>query len=123
MQKILATVFISLLVAPGGFAQERSVATDTTGRIKAALAQMALGQDTRLAVRLRDKSVVTGYLDGVSAYSFFVTDPATGISVQVPYRNVTHLALSNKAKLAATAGVLGAALLLFMWLTVVQGGL
>jgi hypothetical protein len=54
---------------------------------------MEVSQETRLTVILRDKSVITGYLQRVGAHSFLVMTPATGSAVQVPYRNVSQIRL------------------------------
>jgi hypothetical protein len=82
--------------------------------VRVALAKLETGPSTRIAVRLRNKQDVTGYLERVGDHSFFVTDPKTQVTTQVAYGSVRQVnaSLSNGEKVAITAGVIvGVALL------------
>ena len=60
-----------------------------------------------VTVTLRDKRVVSGYIDSLREHSFFVIDPQTGVVTQVGYRQVANLsATSGKTRLALTVVVL-----------------
>lgn len=94
--------------------RETMLPDDVADRVKRATESPNLVdlRTSLVAVTLRDRRVVSGYIDSMRDHSFFVADPQTGVVTQVAYREVAHLsALSGKARLALTVVVLvGAAL-------------
>ena len=64
-------------------------------RVKAAVERVVTGTDSLVAVRLRNKSVVSGWLSGVGEDSFQVTDPHTNAITSIPFSDVNCLAASN----------------------------
>ena len=95
--------------------------TDTqVGQVRRAVAAMPTGPEALVAVTLKNRTTVTGYVERVGASSFIVTDPATGVSTQVPYANVRVLnKMSTGAKIQA--GVVGAVVLLWLFYQAVRG--
>ena len=106
MNKTVAILILSMLVTPmTALAQDPSAAEDQTQHVKAALTRVQVGRDARVSVRLKNDMLVVGLLAGVGNHSFFVTDPETQVSTQVPYRNVKQVnAMSTGAKIAIVAG-------------------
>ncbi|MBI1764513.1 MAG: hypothetical protein HYR56_24070 [Acidobacteria bacterium] len=117
----LSVVLMSVLVfAP---ALTPSVLAETSAeknaahaaKMKAEIAKLGTGPDAQLAVKLRDKTKLTGYVSQTNAASFVLTDAKTGIATDVPYANVTQAKgknLSTGVKIAITAGVIFGVLLL-----------
>jgi hypothetical protein len=87
----------------------------TTEQVSPALRRFEIGDGTVVSVRLRNNKIVSGQLTAIGDVSFLVTNPETQIVTQVAFNNVKQLsALSNRAKITLTVGVLGAALLLYL---------
>ncbi len=64
-------------------------------RVKGAVERVGTGTDALVAVRLRDKSVVSGWVSGVGPDSFQVVDPHTGTQATVRFLEVSRLAGTN----------------------------
>ncbi|MGA9208457.1 MAG: hypothetical protein WB347_11695 [Terriglobales bacterium] len=72
-----------------------SLASRQAARVKSAVARVGTGTDAVVAVRLRDKSVVSGWISGVGPDSFRVTDPQTNSVATVRFLDVSRLAGAN----------------------------
>jgi len=71
-----------------------------TDQVKATIAKLGTGKETRVEMRLRDKRKLAGYVNEISDESFSVTDLKTGTSTAVSYASVTQVKghhLSNRA--------------------------
>jgi len=71
------------------------LANPQTARVRIALQRVGTRTDALVAVRLRDKSVVSGWVAGVGPESFQVTDPHTGVQSAVRFLDVSRLAGAN----------------------------
>ena len=59
-------------------------------KAKAGVAKLGVGKDARIAVRLRDKTRVSGYVSRADEDSFVITDIKTGTATEVAYTDVTQ---------------------------------
>lgn len=88
-------------------------------KVRNAVQRLGTGSNSLIAVRLDNKSVVSGSIDTVGADSFDVVDPHTNATTAVRFADVRALAGTNlvsgdnvqypngiRAKLAKVAGVL-----------------
>ena|ERR1041385_3156760 len=65
-------------------------------RIKAAVARMGSGLETRIVVTLRHTHArVEGYISEIKEDSFSITDQETGITLNIPYWTVRSLSAFN----------------------------
>jgi hypothetical protein len=64
-------------------------------RVKKAVDRVGTGTNALVAVRLCDKSVVSGWVSGVGPDSFQVTDPHSGAQTTVRFLEVSRLAGTN----------------------------
>lgn len=63
--------------------------------VRSAVERVGTGANALVAVRLRDKSVVSGWVSGVEPDAFHVTDPQTGLQSTVRFLDVSRLAGAN----------------------------
>ena len=118
----LAALLIHLLVG----AQFASASTDTqkqarlAGKIKLGILKLGIGKEARVAVRLRDKTKLVGYISEVREDRFAVTDINTGATTMVTYPDVAQGKghnLSTGAKIAIIGLAIAAGVLaFFLWL-------
>ena len=83
-----------------------------TQKIKASLLELGTGDATRVTVRLKDKTKLTGYVKEVGDGSFVIADPATASATTVPYPDIVQVKgnnLSTGAKIAITVAIIVAA--------------
>ena len=106
---LISALFASLFVAPCAYASsQEKKALERAAKVKAAVAKLGTGPDARIAVKLRDKTTVAGYVSQVGDDSFVVTDLKTSATATVPYLNVEQArgkGLSTGAKIAIGAGI------------------
>src|SRR5262245_53349911 len=72
-------------------------------KVKAGVARLGVGKEARIAVKLRDKSCVSGYISQADDDSFVITDIKTGATTKVAYPDVSQAKghnLSTGAKIA-----------------------
>ena len=86
----------SLLVSAAPLASAQTTKEDAkrAARAREALAPYGTGKDARVAVRLRDKSELKGYISEKDDRSFVVTNPETGASARVLYTEVEKLEIN-----------------------------
>ena len=106
---LISALFASLFVAPCAYARsQEKKAQEHAAKVKAEVAKLGTGPDARIAVKLRDKTTVAGYVSQVGDDSFVVTDLKTSATATVPYLNVEQArgkGLSTGAKIAIGAGI------------------
>jgi len=104
-------------VAAGARAEKEAKRTE---KVKASVNKLGVGEDARIAVKLRDKTKLAGYVSEVKEDSFTITESGAGKTTVVPYPDVAQVKghnLSTGAKIAIiglSAGV--AVLAFFLWL-------
>jgi len=72
-------------------------------KVKTGISKLGVGKDALVEVKLRDKTKLAGYIDGVSEGSFVVANMKTGNLTSVAYSEVTQVKghnLSTGAKIA-----------------------
>lgn len=116
---LISALFASLFVAPSALAKTKEdKALEHAAKVRTEIAKLGTGTDARIAVKLRDKSKVAGYVSQVGEEAFVITDLKNGATTTVPYPNVTQVKgnnLSTKAKIAIGAGVaVGVIMLIFL---------
>jgi hypothetical protein len=62
-----------------------------SARVRTRIAALGSGPEALVAVRLADRSVVSGYVGETGPESFLVVDPATGTGKTVEYAQVVRL--------------------------------
>lgn len=85
--------------------------TRFAAKVKAAIAKLGTGPDSRIEVKLYDKKSLKGYLSQQGEDSFTVTDYKTGTATQVLYPQVkkvkgNNLSSEKKFSLAVVIGLL-----------------
>jgi hypothetical protein len=118
----LAALLIHLLVG----AQSASASTDTqkqarlAEKIKVGILKLGIGKEARVAVKLRDKTKLVGYVSEVREDRFAITDISTGATTMVTYPDVAQVKghnLSTGAKIAIIGLAIAAGVLaFFLWL-------
>ena len=125
-KRLLSLVLAALLIQLAFDAQVASASTDAqkqarlTEKVRMGILKLGTGTDVRVAVKLRDKTRLAGYISEVREDSFFITDTSSGVATAVAYHSVTQLKghnLSTGAKVAIVALSIAVALLaFFLWL-------
>ena len=126
MKKLLTIVVACLVVSA---VNVRPVAASTkaekevrfAGKVKQGIEKLGSGRDTRVEVKLRDKTRLKGFISEISENGFVVTDVKTDASNRVAYADVSQVKgnnLSTGAKIgigiAIGAGITILILLLIM---------
>jgi hypothetical protein len=78
------------------------------GKVKLGIEKLGSGSDTRVEVKLRDKTRLKGYISEISENEFVITDLKTGASNKVAYADVKQVKgnnLSTGAKIAIGVSV------------------
>ena len=99
-RKLISVLLITLLVhlvSTQSYADPQRKAKRTHAeKVKAAVAKVGSGLETRVTVSLRDREgEVKGYISKIDEDSFVITDPHTGITTTIPYWAVRSLAAFN----------------------------
>lgn len=77
-------------------------------KVKAAVAKLGVGTDTRVSLKLKDKTKLAGYIAEAGEESFVVADLKTGAATTVGYPAVTQIKgqnLTTGAKIAIGVAV------------------
>lgn len=108
MKKLL-TMLIACLVVSAVGARPVAASSKTekdarlAGKVKAGIEKLGSGRDTRVELKLRDKTRLKGYVSEISENGFVVTDLKTGASNNVAYPDVKQIKgnnMSTGAKIA-----------------------
>ena len=126
IKKILMVVIAGLLiqavcVQPASAASKAERDAQRAEKVKAGILKLGVGTDARVAIKLRDKMKLAGYVTEVSDGSFVVTDPKTRAATTVAYGEVTQVKghnLGTGAKVAIGIGIGVGVTLLVIWLIV-----
>lgn len=107
---VLSGALLFMLCAtPNTFASSKEEkAAELAARVKADIAKLGTGPDARIAVKLRDKTKVAGFISQIGADSFVITDLKNGATTTVPYPSVTQAKgknLSTGATIAIAVGI------------------
>jgi len=96
-RKTIAVVLVGLLLNAVVFAEMASATSKAEKqarfalKVKANLEKLGVGEDTRVVVKLRDKTKVAGYLSAINEESFSVTSLTTGTTTSIAYAQVKQV--------------------------------
>ncbi len=106
---VVGTLLYTSVFAEGAWAKtkaEKQVVI--AGKVKAGLEKLGIGDDTRVHVKLRDKTKLSGYISGINSETFVVTNLKTGQSTAVAYADVAQVKgqnLTRGQKIAIGVGI------------------
>ena len=98
---LMLQVMISVQTASAGPVVDKQ--EKLAGKVKEGISKLGIGKDARVAVKLRDKTILAGYISEANEDSFVVSNAETGNATTVAYTNVTQVKghnLSTGAKIA-----------------------
>ena len=120
-RKVLAVAVVGLLLHAFVLAETISAASKAEKqarfalKVKAGLEKLGVGEDTRVAVELRDKTKVAGYLSAINEESFSVTSLTSGTTTSIAYTQVQQVKghnLTTGQKIAIGVAIGAAAVLI-----------
>lgn len=126
MKKLLTMMVACLVVSavsvrPVAASSNAEKEARFASKVKLGIEKLGSGSDTRVEVKLRDKTRLKGYISEISENEFVITDLKTGASNKVAYADVSQVKgknLSTGAKIgigiAIGAGITILILLLIM---------
>jgi len=102
---IVAVVSVTtlLLVQPASAASKAEKQARLAAQFKQKLSNFGVGESARVAVKLRNKAIIGGYVESTGDESFVLKNLKTGESTTVAYTDVTQARgqnLSTGAKIA-----------------------
>lgn len=125
-KKTLSLTLASLLIHLVVGAQSASASADAqkqarhAEKVKVGILKLGIGKEARVAVKLRDKTKLAGYISEVKEDRFAITDINTGATNVVTYTDVAQVKghnLSTGAKIAIISLAIAAGVLaFFLWL-------
>jgi len=126
MKKLLTMMVACLVVSavsvrPVAASSKAEKEVRFAGKVKLGIEKLGSGRDTRVEVKLRDKTRLKGYISEISENGFVVTDVKTGASTSVAYAEVKQIKgnnMSTGAKIAIGVGIAVGLILLISWLIV-----
>ena len=98
---LMLQVMISVQTASASPATDRQARL--AGKVKEGISKLGVGKDARVAVKLRDKTMLSGYISEAKEDAFIISNADTGDATTVAYTNVTQVKghnLSTGAKIA-----------------------
>jgi hypothetical protein len=125
MMKKIASVMVACLLTFTMLCQQTAAASSSPDKetrfaqkVKASILKLGVGQTTRVDVKLKDKTRLTGYVSEISDNSFAVTDLKSGEARTVAYPDVVQVKgnnLSTGVKITiAVAIIVGVAIFLYL---------
>lgn len=103
---VFSLVYINVATTASASIAEKDAAR--AAKVKAAVAKLGVGTDTRVSLKLKDKTKVEGYIAEAGEESFVVADLKTGAATTVIYPSVTQIKgqnLSTGTKIAIGAAI------------------
>ena len=113
MKKLLSMVIACLVlsavsVRPVAAASKADKEARFAAKVKTGIEKLGVGRDTRVEIKLRDKTRLKGSISETSENGFVITDPKTGASNTVAYTDVSQVKgnnMSTGAKIAIGIGI------------------
>lgn len=105
---VACLVFTAVSVHPVVAATKAEKEARFAIKVKTGIEKLGVGSDTRVEVKLRDKTRLKGYISEANENGFVVTDLKTGASNSVAYADVSQVKgnnLSTKAKIGIGIGI------------------
>jgi hypothetical protein len=122
-KKILSLLLIGLLINIAGAASTYAGSKEEkearfVEKVKQGIARLGTGESARIEVKLRDKTMVKGYVKEAGADSFTVVDARSGLATEVAYSNAKQVKgnnLSTGAKIAIGLAILAGVLAILLF--------
>ena len=125
MIKRAAATFVACLLTFTMLSQQSAIAGPNpekdallANKIKAGIAKLGVGEQSRVSLKLRDKTKVAGYISEIGDESFVVTSLEGGRTTTVAYPNVVQVQgnnLSTRTKIIIGVAVaVGVAITLYL---------
>src|SRR4029079_17314929 len=122
MTRKMSSIIVACLSALSIVAEQNVWAAEKDTRlskkVRAAVLELGTGQTTRVYIKLRDKTRLTGYITEIGESSFVVTDLTSAEATTVSYPDVVQVKgnnLSTGAKIAIAAAIIaGVAIVLYI---------
>ena len=123
-KKIVATALAVLLIqtfclrtVSAGSKEQKEI--QRAEKVRSGILKLGTGPDARVALKLRDKEKLVGYVSSAGNDSFVVTNVKTGDATTVAYHDVTQVKgnnLSTGASIAIGIAIgVGVTLLVLFW--------
>ncbi|MEJ7849544.1 MAG: hypothetical protein WKF92_15790 [Pyrinomonadaceae bacterium] len=112
----LTVLVVNLSLGSTAFA-ETSKEVKHAEKVKVNITKLGTGRDSRVEVKLRDKTKLKGYVSEINANNFVVVDDKTGASNEVAYSNAKQVKgnnLSNGVKIALGVGLVAAFIIIII---------
>ena len=124
LMMIVACLVVSALgVRPAAASSNSEKEIRFAGKVKQGVEKIGVGSNTRVEVKLRDKTRLKGYVNEISENGFVVTDLKTGASNNVAYADVRQIKgnnLSTRAKIAIGVSIAAGLIVLITILTLLN---
>jgi len=112
---LTGSMILTMATAPSVLAKSKAEKeAERAEKVKAGVARLGVGKEARIAVKLRDKTRVSGYISHADEDSFVVTDIKTGATTEVAYTDVTQAKGQNLSTGATIAIAVGLAVFVTM---------
>lgn len=123
---IVAAVLLHMLVQPASAGSKAEKQAKLAAQVKQKLSNFGVGDNARLAVKLRNKAILGGYLESTGEESFVLKNLKTSESTTIAYTEVTQARghnLSTGAKIAIgiAIGVAAVLIVLAIWINCCTG--
>ena len=121
---LIGSLMLSLFAIPSTLAktkEEKGAAL--AAKVKAGVAKLGAGTDTKISVKLRNKTKLKAYVSRIEEDAFFIADAKTGAETSVAYGDVTQVKgnnLSTGVIIAIAAGVAVGVTLLVIYIIIVS---
>jgi hypothetical protein len=109
-----ALIFTLVDAAPVSAKSKPEKEAERAAKVKAGVAKLGVGKEARIAVKLRDKTHVSGYVCHAGEDSFVITDIKTGATTEVAYGDVTQAKGQNLSTGATIAIAISVAVFVTM---------
>jgi len=112
---LTGSMILTMATAPSVLAKSKAEKeAELAEKVKGGVARLGVGKEARIAVKLRDKTRVSGYISQADEDSFVVTDVKTGAATEVAYTDVTQAKGQNLSTGATIAIAVGLAVFVTM---------
>ena len=121
---LAGSLLLSLFATPTALAKTKEEkAAALAAKVKAGVVKLGAGVDSKISVKLRDKTKLKGHVSRIEEDAFFIADAKTGDETRVNYGDVTQAKgnnLSTGAIIAIAAGVAVGVTLLVIYIIIVS---
>ncbi len=106
---LIGSLLFSLFAAPSALAKTKAEKEAAlAAQVKAGIAKLGAGKETKISVKLRDKRKLKGYVNLIEEDSCVIVDAKTGAETRVAYGDVTQAKgknLGTGAIIAISVGI------------------